>query len=85
MTSKGYIPEVRNSIFLFEKHRHLIDEVTSPVYQAEDFSFYMEKCKILFMFLGVGDTPLLHSNDFIFDAQVLKKGLATFLAIAKSR
>ena len=85
VTSKGYIPEVRNSIFLFEKHRHLIDEVTSPVYQAEDFAFYTEKCKILFLFLGVGYTPLLHSNNFIFDVQVLKKGLATFLAIAKSR
>ena len=63
----------------------MIDEIVSPVYQAEDFSFYGEKCKILFMFLGIGDTSPLHSNDFNFDINVLKKGVNTFLAIAKTR
>jgi hypothetical protein len=32
-----YIPELKNDLFLFEKYRHLIDEVFAPVYQAEDF------------------------------------------------
>ena len=85
VTSNRYIPEVRNSLFLFEKHRHLIDEVVSAVYQAEDFSFYGEKAKILFMFLGIGDTPPLHSNNFNFDLNVLKKGVNTLLAIVKTR
>lgn len=85
ITANRYIPEVRNSVFLFEKHRHLIDEVVSPVYQAEDFSFYFEKCKSLFLFLGIGETPPLHSNDFCFDLSVLEKGLKIFTTIATAR
>ena len=82
VNSKSYIPEVRNNLCLFEKFRHLIDEVVSPVYQAEDFSFYGKDCKSLFLFLGVGDTLPLHSNKFIFDPSVLEKGLKTLYTIA---
>ena len=85
VVTNNYIPEVRNSIFLFEKHRHLIDEVIGPVYQAEDFSFYKECSKILFLFLGVGNTSPLHCNDFIFDIDVLEKGVKIFTSIATSR
>ena len=75
------IPAVKNDLVMFEKCRHLIDEVIDPTYLAEDFSFYQEKCKVLYMFLGVGDTEMLHSNKFIFDPIILEKGYKTFEAI----
>ena len=84
VVSNRYIPEVRNSVILFEKYRHLIDEVIAPVYQAEDFSFYNEYSKSLFLFLGVGNTSNLHSNDFKFDTEILEKGVKIFTAIATS-
>lgn len=79
---KRYIPPLKNSLFLFEKHRHLIDEIIAPVFQAEDFSFYTEKFKCLFLLLGVGNTESLHSKKFSFDPNVLEKGLNVFLKIA---
>lgn len=83
--ANNYIPEVRNSVLLFEKHRHIIDEVIAPVYQAEDFAFYKEVCKTLFLFLGVGNTSNLHSNDFKFDLDILEKGVKLFVSIATAR
>ena len=80
-----YIPEVKNDLILFEKHRHLVDEVVAPVYQAEDFAFYSLNTKTLFFFLGVGDTSGLHTNTFYFDENVLEKGLKVFVKIATSR
>jgi hippurate hydrolase len=80
-----YIPELKNNLILFEKYRHLVDEVSAPVYQAEDFSFYGANAKILFFFLGAGNTSALHTNNFCFDVNVLEKGLKTFVKIAASR
>ena len=80
-----YIPELRNNLFLFEKYRHLIDEVVAPVYQAEDFAFYGTNAKILFFFLGVGNVSGLHTSTFCFSLDVLEKGLKTFIKIATSR
>lgn len=85
ITSNRVIPEVRNSVFLFEKYRHLIDEVVSPVYQAEDFSFYTNTAKTLFMFLGTGNTNPLHHSEFNFDIDILEKGLKCFISIATTR
>ena len=85
VTSNKLIPEVRNSVFLFEKHRHLIDEVISPVYQAEDFSFYSNNSKTLFMFLGVGTVSPLHSSDFNFELDILEKGVKLYTAVATTR
>lgn len=79
---KRYIPIVKNDLILFEKHRHLIDEVIAPVWQSEDFSFYNNDFKCLYLFLGLGNTSGLHCNDFMFDLSVLEKGLSTFLKIA---
>lgn len=82
INSNNYIPEVKNNLCLFERYRHLIDEVVAPVLQAEDFSFYETQARCLFLFLGVGDTSPLHSSDFCFDLNVLEKGLKTLLSIA---
>lgn len=83
--SKKYIPSLNNDLCLFEKHRHLVDEVTSAVYQAEDFAFYSEKCKSLFFFLGIGDVSPLHSNELNFDLNILEKGVKLFTQIARTR
>ena len=80
--SKKHIPEVKNNIVLYEKFRHLIDEVIEPVYQAEDFSFYGKDTKSLFLFLGTGDSKPLHSSKFIFDTSILEKGLKILKTIA---
>ena len=82
INSNRYIPEVKNNLLLFEKYRHLIDEVIAPVYQAEDFSLYGTNAKCLFLFLGVGDTEPLHSSRFHFDLKVLEKGLKILTTIA---
>ena len=79
-----YIPELNNNVMLFEKYRHLIDEVISPVYQSEDFSFYSEKAKILFLFLGIGNREGLHTSKFNFNPKVLEKGLDVLIKIATS-
>lgn len=85
INSNRHIPEVSNNLILFEKHRHLIDEVTAPVFMAEDFSFYGIDAKILFLFLGIGDTYPLHSSMFKIDPNVLEKGVKIFTAIATAR
>lgn len=85
INSDRYIPEVKNDVLLFERFRHLIDEVCSPVYQAEDFSFYGLEAKTLFLFLGVGNTAPLHSSKFNFDLNVLEKGLKVFINISATR
>ena len=85
LDSTKYIPELKNNLILFEKYRHLVDEVIAPVYQAEDFSFYGLNAKILFFFLGVGDVSGLHTSNFCFDLNILEKGLKTFVKIATSR
>ena len=80
-----YIPELKNDLILFEKYRHLVDEVIAPVYQSEDFSFYGVNSKILFFFLGVGNVSGLHTSTFHFDVNILEKGLKTFIKVATSR
>ena len=79
------IPELKNNHILFEKHRNLVDEIITPVYQSEDFSFYGIDSKVLFFFLGVGNVSGLHTNTFCFDINVLEKGVKTFIKIATSR
>ena len=85
INSNRHIPEVSNNLILFEKHRHLIDEVIAPVYMAEDFSFYGIDAKTLFLFLGIGETYPLHSSLFQIDFNALEKGVKTFISIATSR
>ena len=85
INSHKYIPELKNDLILYEKYRHLIDEIVAPVYQAEDFSFYGLNAKTLFMFLGIGNNPPLHSSNFNFDLEVLEKGLKVLVGIVTTR
>ena len=43
----------------------------APALAAEDFSFYQQAVPGVFFFLGVGNTPELHSPDFCFDDKLV--------------
>ena len=58
----------------------LLDE---PFMTAEDFSFYQKRVDAVFFFLGLGDTPALHANNFDFDETILLKGADFFEKLAE--
>ena len=48
----------------------------TPALAAEDFSFYQRAVPGVFFFLGTGNTPELHAQDFHFDDEtILPKGV----------
>ncbi|MBU6391431.1 MAG: amidohydrolase, partial [Planctomycetes bacterium] len=58
-----------------------------PKMGGEDFSYYLEKIKGAYLFLGSGDIEKgtnqpLHSPRFLLDEDVLYKGSALFTYIA---
>ena len=75
----GY-PAVMNPMSLHERVRKAVGffELDKPSMVTEDFSWYQRSLPGMFFFLGVGDTPALHSADFNFNEEVLEKG-ADFL------
>ena len=85
--SEGY-PAVINPPELFEstarKSGADILELPQPCMIAEDFSWYQRTIPGLFFFLGVGDTPALHANNFQFDESVLTVGADFFQKIAET-
>ena len=50
---------------------------------TEDFSWYQRFVPGMFFFLGLGDTPALHSDNFDFDESVLNIGADFFEKIAE--
>ena len=55
-----------------------------PSMTAEDFSEYQQRVPGLFAFLGLGDTPALHSDTFNFDETILLKGAEFFEELAEN-
>jgi len=80
----GY-PAVMNPPELYRKVRQLVDfrELKEPTMTAEDFSWYQRYAAGVFFFLGLGDVPALHSNNFDFDETVLEKGADFFEELAE--
>ena len=58
-------------------------ELSKPAMTAEDFSWYQRSLPGLFFFLGLGDTPALHADDFQFDETILTKGADFFEHLAE--
>ena len=58
----------------------LLDE---PSMTAEDFSEYQQVVPGVFFFLGLGDVPSLHSDNFDFDDTILEKGADLFMQLAE--
>jgi hippurate hydrolase len=59
-------------------------ELDKPSMITEDFSWYQKKLPGMFFFLGTGDTPALHADDFDFDEAVLLKGADFFEELAEN-
>lgn len=68
-----YAPPACNSGELFELYG--CSRLSEPILCADDFSVYGRVCPHpLYMLLGTGDTPPLHSDEFAFDESILRFG-----------
>ena len=78
-------PAVMNPAKLYKKVKSLVSfrELETPSMITEDFSWYQKNLPGMFFFLGIGDRPALHTNDFNFGEQVLVKGADFFEELAE--
>ena len=83
--SEGY-PAVMNDPSLYRRVKAMVDfrELAEPSMTSEDFSWYQKHLPGLFFFLGLGDTPALHSRNFNFDEEILVKGADFFEKLAEN-
>ena len=81
----GY-PAVMNPPELYDRVKKTvsIEELDKPSMITEDFSWYQRTLPGLFFFLGLGDTPALHADDFDFDEEILIKGADFFESLAEN-
>lgn len=82
--NEGY-PAVLNPADLYDRVRSIasFEELDAPSMTAEDFSWYQRSLPGMFFFLGLGDTPALHADDFDFDDSILAKGADFFEVLAE--
>ena len=82
--NEGY-PAVMNPPALYERVKQAVSlrELDAPMMITEDFSWYQRFLPGLFFFLGAGDVPALHSDDFHFNEQILVKGADFFEELAE--
>ena len=83
-TSNGY-PAIDNPRELHDKVYAIapFENLTEPSMTTEDFSWYQRYLPGMFFFLGLGDSPALHSSNFDFDESVLTAGADFFEKIAE--
>ena len=81
--SEGY-PAVMNPPDLYRRVQALVPfrDLAEPSMTSEDFSWYQKTLPGVFFFLGTGDTPALHAEDFNFDENILLKGADFFEQLA---
>ena len=82
--NEGY-PAVMNPGPLYDKVKKCVSfhEMEEPSMIAEDFAWYQKYVPGVFFFLGAGDVPALHADDFNFDESILVKGADFFEALAE--
>ena len=80
----GY-PAVMNPPELHKRVRKAVGffELDKPSMITEDFSWYQKSLPGMLFFLGAGDAPALHSDNFNFDESILLKGADFFQALAE--
>ena len=80
----GY-PAVMNPADLYDRVRRTADflELPKPAMTTEDFSWYQRSLPGMFFFLGLGDTPALHADNFNFNESILTKGADFFEVLAE--
>ena len=78
-------PPVMNPKPLYKKVSKLVSftELSAPSMVTEDFSWYQKTLPGMFFFLGIGNTPVLNSDKFDFDEQILLKGVDFFETLAQ--
>ena len=83
-TSNGY-PAIHNPRELHDKVYSIapFENLEEPSMTTEDFSWYQRYVPGMFFFLGLGDSPALHSDRFDFDESVLTIGADFFEMIAE--
>ena len=83
--TEGY-PAVMNDPDLLRRVREMVDlhDLETPSMTSEDFAFYQKQAPGIFFFLGLGDTPALHSKNFNFDEELLTKGADFFEKLAEN-
>ena len=83
-TSNGY-PAIDNPQALHDKVYDIapFETLTEPSMTTEDFSWYQRYLPGMFFFLGLGENPALHSDNFDFDESVLTDGADFFERIAE--
>ena len=83
--SEGY-PAVMNPPDLYRRVQALVPfrDLAEPSMTSEDFSWYQKTLPGLFFFLGLGNTPALHANNFQFDETILEKGADFFEKLAEN-
>ena len=82
--SNGY-PAIHNPRDLHDKVHAIapFDYLEEPSMTTEDFSWYQRFVPGMFFFLGLGDAPALHSDNFDFDESVLELGADFFEKITE--
>lgn len=81
----GY-PAVMNPPDLYRRVKKAVGffEMDKPSMITEDFSWYQRTIPGMFFFLGAGDAPALHSDNFQFNEEILLKGADFFEALAEA-
>lgn len=80
-----YLPPIKNDSLTLERAKKLVSLrlLDTPFFQGEDFSLYTEEYPCLFLLLGIGDVPYLHSPDFDFDDGILEHALKQLIPLLK--
>ena len=83
-TSDGY-PAIHNPRDLHDKVCSIapFENLMEPSMTTEDFSWYQRYVPGMFFFLGLGENPALHSDNFDFDESVLPLGADFFEKITE--
>lgn len=81
----GY-PAVMNPDALYDQVRRFtaFRELAEPSMIAEDFAWYQKYVPGMFFFLGAGDVPALHADDFTYDEAILVRGADFLEALAEN-
>eukprot|EP00045_Choanoeca_perplexa_P019317 m.294042 g.294042 ORF g.294042 m.294042 type:complete len:234 (+) comp37068_c0_seq1:452-1153(+) len=63
-----------------------VSELEQPMRWSEDFGLILQACgEGAFFLLGAGERPGLHTEGYDFNDELIKPGVASFLALVKAR
>ena len=73
-----------NPAAVYDKVKEAVEfaDLVEPSRTSEDFAWYQRSVPGMFFFLGLGDVPALHADNFHFDDRLLIKGADFFEQLA---